>query len=273
VSARVSVARQVLKATAAAADVLRAPPPGLVVLIYHRVGRQAPIEIDLPLATFREQIAFLAAHATVTTLSEALARLGDPDAPREPLVAVTFDDGTADFADVAMPVLVEHRVPVTLYVATAFLETGRPFPNGGTPLSWGALRDAVTTGLVDVGSHTHSHALLDRVPPEQIDDELDRSIGLIGERVGVTAEHFAYPKAVPGSQAATMAVHARFRSAALAGTRVNRYGATDRYRLARSPIQTSDGMRWFRAKVGGGMALEDSLRQTINRRRYASGTS
>ena len=262
-----------LKATAAAADVLRPPATGLVVLIYHRVGRRAPIEIDLPLATFTDQIAFLAAHATVTTLSDALARLADPDAPREPLVAVTFDDGTADFADLAVPVLVEHGVPVTVYVATEFLETGRPFPNGGTPLSWGALRDAVTTGLVDVGSHTHRHALLDRLPLEQIDDELGRSIEIIGERIGVPAVHFAYPKAVPGSHAAEIAVRARFRSAALAGTRVNRYGATDPYHIARSPIQTSDGMRWFRAKVHGGMTFEDSLRRAINRRRYASATS
>ena len=29
---------QAVKATAAAADVVRRPPPGLVVLIYHRVG-------------------------------------------------------------------------------------------------------------------------------------------------------------------------------------------------------------------------------------------
>jgi hypothetical protein len=44
---------------------------------------------------------------------------------------------------------------------------------------------------------------------------LDRSIGVVGERLGVTAQHFAYPKAVLGSPSAQRAVRKRFRSAAL----------------------------------------------------------
>ena len=68
-------------------------------------------------------------------------------------------------------------------------------------------------------------------------------------------------------------MRARFESAAIAGTRVNRYGRTDPHRLARSPIQVSDGDRWFRHKVAGGMAFEDLLRRTVNRRRYAAATT
>jgi peptidoglycan/xylan/chitin deacetylase (PgdA/CDA1 family) len=244
-----------------------------VVLIYHRVGRRAPIEVDLPLALFEEQISFLAASNRTVALSDGLDRVADAAAPPEPLVAVTFDDGTADFADVALPVLERHRVPVTLYVATEFVDSGRAFPDDGTPLSWRALTDACTTGIVDVGSHTHRHALLDRLAPSLVDDELDRSIDLIGAHVGVAPVHFAYPKAVLGSRVAEESVRARFGSAALAGTRANRYGATDRYRLARSPVQVSDGMRWFRRKAEGGLSVEDSLRRTINRRRYSGATT
>ena len=266
-------ARTLVKATAAAVDTVRRPPAGLVVLIYHRVGRRTPIEIDLPLSAFAEQMAFLAAHSTVVSLAEGLARVADPSSPREPLVAITFDDGTADFADVALPVLVEHHLPVTLYVATDFLEQGRQFPNDGTPITWAALADAHSTGLVTVGSHTHAHALLDRLPSAELAGELDRSIELIEARIGVRPAHFAYPKAVAGSPAAESAVRGRFLSAAIAGTRVNRYGATDPFRLARSPIQVSDGMRWFRHKVHGGMAAEDTLRRLVTRRRYTNSVS
>jgi peptidoglycan/xylan/chitin deacetylase (PgdA/CDA1 family) len=207
----------------------------------------------------------------VVSLTDGVAALRD--GRREPMVAVTFDDGTADFADVAMPVLVEHRVPVTLYVATEFVDEGRAFPDDGSPLSWSALRDVVSTGLVEVGSHTHGHALLDRLPPDRIDDELERSIELINDHLGVRAAHFAYPKAVMGSAAADAAVRARFDSAAVAGTHANRYGTTDPYRLARSPIQVSDGMRWFRRKVSGGMRFEDDVRRLVNRKRYAGSTT
>jgi peptidoglycan/xylan/chitin deacetylase (PgdA/CDA1 family) len=268
-----SVARTALKVTSAAVDTVRRSPAGLVVLIYHRVGRRSAIEVDLPLAAFADQMAFLAAQTTVVTLSEGLARVADPGATKEPLVAVTFDDGTADFADEAVPVLVEHQVHATLYVATQFLDEGRAFPDDGAPLSWAALADAASTGVVEVGSHTHSHALLDRLPSAAVAGELDRSIELIGEHVGRAPRHFAYPKAVMGSPAADAAVRERFASAAVAGTRVNGYGSTDPYRLARSPIQVSDGTRWFEAKARGGMAFEDTLRRTVNKARYRGKTS
>jgi len=269
----VSLARRALKVTAAAVDTVRRPPPGLVVLIYHRVGRRSAIEVDMKRADFAAQMAYLAQETDVVRLSDGLARLGDPAAPRSPMVAVTFDDGTADFADEAVPVLVEHGVPATLYVATDFVDQGRSFPDDGVPLSWAALADAASTGVVDVGSHTHTHALLDRLDPGDIAGELDRSIELIAEHVGRAPEHFAYPKAVMGSAAADAAIRDRFASAAIAGTRVNRYGHTDAYRLARSPIQVSDGTRWFEAKARGGMAFEDTLRRTINKARYRHATT
>jgi peptidoglycan/xylan/chitin deacetylase (PgdA/CDA1 family) len=269
----VSVARSALKVTAATLDSVRKPPAGLVVLIYHRVGRRTAIEVDLPLGAFADQLAWLNANTTVVTLTDGLARVADPSAAREPLVALTFDDGTADFADAAVPVLMEHQVPVTLYVATDFVDRGRSFPDDGTPLSWAALHDAAATGLVDVGSHTHGHALLDRLPAAEVDGELDRSIDLIAEHVGRAPRHFAYPKAVMGSTAADAAVRARFMSAAIAGTRVNPYGGTDPFRLCRSPIQVSDGMRWFAAKARGGMGFEDTLRRTVNRARYRRATT
>lgn len=226
------------------------------------------MEVDLPVELFDEQIAHLAAEGTAVTLDEGLRRLAADEHPRERMVALTFDDGTADFADVAVPVLARHGVPVTVYVATAFVDEQLPFPDDGAPVSWAGLRDSLSTGVVQVGSHTHSHALLDRIPPEQVADELDRSVGLIRERLGVPAVHFAYPKAVAPSADAEVAVRARFRSAALAGTRPNRYGATDPYRLARSPIQVRDGMRWFVRKARGGLELEDQIRRRIDRRRY-----
>src|SRR5207247_11203525 len=128
-----------------------------------------------PGGVFRDQLAELASAHCVVSLGEGLARLADPSAPREAMVAVTFDDGTADFAEHALPVLADHRVPVTLYVPTDFVERGRNFPGDGVPITWTALRDAMSTGLVDVGSHTHTHALLDRLPPDRVAEELDRS--------------------------------------------------------------------------------------------------
>lgn len=262
-----------VKVAAEAADRVRPPAAdGVVVLLYHRVGGRAQSEIDMPLGLFEEQIAALAASGAVCTLDDAVEHLAGrrPDGPR---VVVTFDDGTDDVVDLAVPVLARHGVPALLYVATDFVETGRSWPQDGRPASWAGLADAMATGLLSIGSHTHTHALLDRLSAAAVDDELDRSIGLIQERLGATPLHFAYPKALLGSAAAQAAVRTRFASAALAGCRANEPGATDLWRLARSPIQVSDGMRFFTRKLAGGMALEQTLRDLKNRRGYRALTT
>ena len=262
-------AAHLLKVMAAGRDALARPRAGAVVLLYHRVGARSGLVIDLPRSLFAAQVQELAAEGRVVSLDALLAAVARPEAPAVQPVALTFDDGTADFADQALPVLVEAGAPATLYLATDFVERGRSFPRGGTPLSWAALGDALATGLVTIGSHTHTHALLDRLPPGEVAEELDRSIKLVEDRLGVTPEHFAYPKALAGSAAAEEEVRLRFRSAALAGTRPNRYGDTDPHRLHRSPIQVTDGMRWFRHKARGGLTFEDDVRRLVNRRRYA----
>ena len=263
-----------IKVIAAATDRVLRPPAGVTVLIYHRVGRRASVEMDLDAATFDDQMAELAASGRVVDLDTALAIL-DGSAPRPALdpVVITFDDGTADFAEVAVPILERHRVPALMYLATGFLDDGRAFPYDGAPMSWAAARDALTSGVVAYGSHTHTHALLDRIPAAAATDELDRSIDRIATETGTAPRHFAYPKAVPPSAAVDALVRSRFASAALAGTRRNPYGATDPLALARSPIQAGDGMGWFRRKVDGGLGLEDRLRGAANRIRYRGAST
>ena len=259
--------RTFTKQLARTADLVRRPSPGLVVLIYHRVGSGTTSEVDLDVGVFDEQLAWLREHSEVVSLDTAIQTAG-----ARPQVAITFDDGTADFVDHALPLLVRHGLPATLYVATRFVDEGQPFPRGAPPASWQGLRDAHATGLVVIGSHTHDHLLLDRLDAPAAANDIDRSIALIEDNIGASPGHFAYPKAVDGSPAVQALVRERFVSAALAGTRPNRLGDFDAHRLARSPIQRSDAMGYFRRKVAGGMRLEDDLRRLLNRRRYAELT-
>lgn len=262
-----------LKRLAVLYDGLHADRRGIVVLGYHRVGRRTTVRVDLPEWLFEQQMARLAAGPGVVDLDSALTSLAANPPPAPDPVVVTFDDGTRDFVDLALPILVRHRVPATLYIATAFIEGGYPFPGGGKPASWAGLAEAVSTGMVTVGSHTHSHALLDRVSGQVAADELERSIDLIGERLGVPTRHFAYPKAILGSAQTQQEVRSRFASAALAGTRPNLYLGTNPYRLSRSPVQVQDGLHYFERKVRGGMGLEDDVRRLVSRRRFASAAS
>lgn len=255
------------------ADQVFPPPAGVTILLYHRVEGGSDSDVDLPLAAFEQQLEHLAEHHDVISLDDALARLqpGDDDGPDEPAVVITIDDGTADLTDHLLPALDRAGLPATAYIATRFVDEGLDFPWGAPPTSWAALRDA-RSPLVTYGSHTHDHFLLDRLSPDLVRADLDRSIDLLASHLGTEPRHFAYPKAVAGSPAAEIEVRHRFDSAALARSRVNVRGSTDPFRLWRTPVQRSDGADHFAGKAAGGHRFEGTLREWTARRRYRSAT-
>lgn len=269
-----TAARNAIKGAAVGADLIRRPAPGITILIYHRVGAGSGGQMDLTPEVFDQQLAWLTATQRIISLDDAVGELATRHrdgsgqmAPQPGGVVLTFDDGTTDWVEHVLPRLETYRVPATFYVATSFVDEQLPFPGDGVPLDWSSLGELASSEYVTVGSHTHRHMLLDRLAATEIVEELDRATALLEDHLGITPRHFAYPKAVAGSPVAEKQVRARFDSAVLAGTRTNHPG-TDPHRLARSPIQASDHMSWFRHKAQGRMRLEDDLRRLANRVRY-----
>ena len=252
-----SLARKAVKAAVLPGGIVSRRRSGdVVILLYHRVGGGGG-EIDLPAALFERQLATLAEQERVLTLDQAVAG-GDGGG-----VVVTVDDGYRDFHNTVLPLLVRYRIPAVLYLATGLVagEGGRstgappwgsPDPSGDHPeaLSWSQLAEAVTTGLVTVGAHTHGHTDLSSAPERVCNDEMARSKELVEDRLGVACRHFAYPWAV-GSPVADRVARRLFDSAALDAWRTNRAGAIDPWKLGRTPVLASDGHAFFRAKLKG----------------------
>jgi peptidoglycan/xylan/chitin deacetylase (PgdA/CDA1 family) len=227
----------------------------LVILLYHRVGL-GENEIDLPAEAFRRQLESLLEHERVLTLDQAVMDGSHGG------VVVTFDDGSRDFHEVVLPMLVQYRVPALLYLATGWVDG-----NGGRradAVTWPQLREAVDTGLVTVGAHTHSHVSLSRASEDEAERELRRSKELVEDRLSLPCRHFAYPFAV-GSAAADRVARRLFDTAALHAWRTNRRGRIDRHRLGRTPVLRSDGPMFFRAKVRGLLNAEALAYRALRR--------
>ncbi|MFL6707130.1 MAG: polysaccharide deacetylase family protein [Massilia sp.] len=98
----------------------------LSILIYHRVLAQPdplfPDEIDA--ARFDQQLRFLKANFNIISLAAAIEGLKNNSLPPR-AACLTFDDGYADNATIALPILQRHGVNATVFVATGFLNGGR----------------------------------------------------------------------------------------------------------------------------------------------------
>jgi len=100
--------------------------------MYHRIlpyaeGINYPLQnLVVSIEAFRQQVAWLSRCCNVMTVAEAVNRLNTSQLEnRRPIVCMTFDDGYADNAIHAAPILAEHRCVATFFVTSGFV-AGRP---------------------------------------------------------------------------------------------------------------------------------------------------
>lgn len=97
----------------------------LSVLIYHRVLAMPDfMRRDEPTKDqFEWQMELLARTCVPLSISDALRGMDEGNLP-ERAVCITFDDGYADNALVALPILEKWGIPATVFVSTGFLNGG-----------------------------------------------------------------------------------------------------------------------------------------------------
>ncbi|NTV12104.1 MAG: polysaccharide deacetylase family protein [Zoogloea sp.] len=98
----------------------------LSVLVFHHVLPEPDplFPGEMHARRFDRLLAFLAKDCRIMPLGRALWLLRARMLPRGTL-SITFDDGYADNATVALPILRAHGIAATFFVASGFLEGGR----------------------------------------------------------------------------------------------------------------------------------------------------
>jgi peptidoglycan/xylan/chitin deacetylase (PgdA/CDA1 family) len=107
---------------------LRGDP--VTVLMYHTLGGDDE-DFDawtvVRQSDFRAQMRWLQRHYDIVSLDEAWEHACGHGAAERPKAVITFDDGHSGLHRYLLPLLDELRLPVTLYVATGHIVTGRPY--------------------------------------------------------------------------------------------------------------------------------------------------
>ena len=173
----------------------------LYILMFHDVAPDGTECNDwmISVSELRKNLQWLSDHGYTTVLPRELAR-GDPLPERA--VMITFDDGYASNLLLALPVLKEFNAKAVVSVVTRYI--GKP-----DFLTWDMCRQLVDSGLVEIGSHTHSCHLsqgVQRLPNESREEyekrvfaDLQASIDLIESNVGQKVLFFAYPNGLTDS--------------------------------------------------------------------------
>lgn len=190
-------------------------------------------------------------RAVVPVSRLADAATGRRPLPRDPLV-ITFDDGFADFADIAAPALAERGLPCTFYAATGSLEGRRPretvFP-AHPMVSWSRLPELEEQG-VEIGAHSHTHRDLDLADPRVAADEVVRSKELLEDALGHEITSFAYPYGHFTARLLRVVAECGYDSACAVRSRLSRVG-DHIFALARLPLRAATTVDEVGAWVAG----------------------
>lgn len=170
----------------------------MAILMYHSLDTSGSVVSVAP-GEFAAQLTCLADMGVRgIALREAVAHRRATGEWPASSVALTFDDGFANFYEVAMPLLVRHAFRATLFPVAGHVgglnDWARPVPELGVRrmLSWGQLGEASREGM-EIGVHTRAHADLRRVPTSAVAEEIRASRSAVEERLGLRVESFAYP--------------------------------------------------------------------------------
>jgi len=168
------------------------------ILMYHEVASPPETSSRLAVseAAFKTQLAHLSATGFTTFTMSALASAlqgGTSELPNRP-IALTFDDGYADFHGVVLPMLQQYGFTATLFVTTGWVaDADSPAGRRSTQmLTWAQIREAANFGI-EIGAHSHSHPQLDQLPIRQLRLELDNSKSLLEDQLGKEIPGLAYP--------------------------------------------------------------------------------
>lgn len=111
----------------------RLRPPTVLVLMYHSIlddPRKCADSIGMSnihaTALFREQMEIIARNYVPVTAEDIRLFLAGQKALPRRAVAVTFDDGYVDNAEIAAPVLDRLGIPASFYLTVQPVDTGRP---------------------------------------------------------------------------------------------------------------------------------------------------
>ena len=173
----------------------------MTILCYHAVQSHWTSPLTVEPDAFRRHAAWLARWRQVVPLSEAVRRLDRSGRLRRGTVSLTFDDGFASVREHALPTLLRHGLPATVFLvaetltpagkAVDWVDTPPPYPL--RTLTRDEVLEMQALG-VEFASHSWAHHDLTTLGYDRCLEDLRDSRQLLEDLLGRPVPYLAYPR-------------------------------------------------------------------------------
>ena len=173
----------------------------MTILCYHSVacGWDDPVSVEP--SDFEWQCRRLKRGRGVVPLAAVRDRLSSAGTVPHGAVVLTFDDGFADFAEHAVPIMAKYGLPATMFVVAGSVTAG------GVPVNWITGLDPVDAPPLltvdeiedlhdrgwEIGSHSMAHHDLPLLSEAECRADLAESRELLSDLLGHEVTTLAYP--------------------------------------------------------------------------------
>lgn len=161
---------------------------------------------------------FLCQMKTLIKLAQPISAVRCQELFRGTYIALTFDDAFSSFVRNAWPILRDLRIPVTVFVPTSYLgrqsawvDYGGDNPVGEEVMSAKTLLEIAADELLDIGSHTATHADLVNLTDETVRQELKASRETLETMLGREIDSISFPYGSFGDRELRFAREAGYR--------------------------------------------------------------
>lgn len=238
------------------------------VLMYHHINPHRGDTVTVTPEVFESQLRFLRDSGYRTLTAEELFSFMKGELKvKQKSVVITFDDGWLDNYLYAFPVLKKYRLNATIFIITnrielasgnlvsvpdgvpthneskALLEKGEAYR---VALNWRLIEEMAADGLVRFYSHTKSHSKCDRLPEQQLREELGGSKGIIERRLGRPCPFLCWPYGKYNNGAVRVAREAGYEAIFTTNHGVVTTGSDP---SAIKRIVVKDSGEWFRRRM------------------------
>ncbi|KJK54893.1 polysaccharide deacetylase family protein [Saccharothrix sp. ST-888] len=219
------------------------------ILMYHSVAdeEEDPYLLTVSPERFAAQMAWLSRTGRRGVSIRELLR-ATAAGRADHLVGLTFDDGYADFAQHAVPVLHTHGFTATAYVVPDLLGSENGWDTMGPRkqlLTVDQVTELAAAGW-EIGSHGLGHRALPGLPADILAEQTSQSRRALEDLVGEPVTGFCYPYGAVDLPAALAVRDAGYDYACA----IQHSELTGRFALPRSYVGNRDGALRLLAKQG-----------------------